>query len=89
MIEDRETEWSGWLWCTTDAGKTGWVPADYVKRHGHKGEAIRGYDATELTVSAGEELAILEEAASWYWCRAKDGGLGWVPKQNVEILKTR
>ncbi|TFH57974.1 MAG: hypothetical protein E4G91_09955 [Candidatus Zixiibacteriota bacterium] len=86
-IEDRETEWSGWIWCTTREGKSGWVPEKYVQRSGSTGVAERDYDAMELSVTEGEQLTIIEEVSSWYWCRTKDGRLGWVPKQNVEPLR--
>lgn len=88
-IEDRETEWSGWLWCTATSGASGWVPADYVRRSAHTGTARRDYDATELTVKKGERLTVIEEVASWYWCRSERGSLGWVPKQNVEIIQNQ
>lgn len=86
-IEDRESEWSGWIWCATAEGKSGWVPADYIRRSGHNGMALRDYDASELTVTKGERLAILDEACGWYRCRTEDGRLGWVPKQNVQPVR--
>jgi uncharacterized protein YgiM (DUF1202 family) len=86
-IEDRESEWSGWLWCTTKDGKSGWVPADYIRRSGHKGKAARDYDATELTVTKGERLMIIGEICGWYLCRTEDGLPGWVPQQNVEPMR--
>lgn len=85
-IEDRESEWSGWLWCTTTNGKSGWAPADYVRRSGRNGTALREYNGTELTVSKGERLTIIDEVCGWYWCQTYDGQPGWVPKQNVEPL---
>jgi uncharacterized protein YgiM (DUF1202 family) len=89
-IEDRESEWTGWIWCATLKGKSGWVPESYIQRGGSSGTALRNYDATELSVTKGEQLTILEEVSSWYWCQTENGCLGWVPKQNVEAVpKTR
>jgi uncharacterized protein YgiM (DUF1202 family) len=83
-IEDRESEWPGWIWCTTARGKSGWTPKSYIQRDGDKGVTLRSYDATELSVTEGEELTIINEESGWFWCRTKDGHLGWVPKQSVE-----
>ena len=60
-IEDRESEWSGWLWCINKNGKSGWVPERYVERTGEIGKMLFDYDANELTIVPGEELEILKE----------------------------
>lgn len=86
-IEDRGSEWPGWIWCTTSKGKSGWAPESFIQRNGNRGAAMRSYDATELSVTEGEQLTIIEEVSSWYRCRTEDGRLGWVPKQNVEPLR--
>lgn len=85
-IEDRESEWSGWLWCTSRQGRCGWVPEKYVQRNGDRGAAIRDYDATELSVMKGDTLTIIGEESGWFWCCDKNGRQGWVPANNVELL---
>jgi hypothetical protein len=85
-IEDRESEWAGWIWCMTAKGKSGWAPESYIGRNGSSGIALRSYDATELSVTEGEELTILEEESGWLWCQHADGRLGWVPMDHVERL---
>jgi hypothetical protein len=85
-VERRETEWSGWLWCTDSEGLGGWVPETYVECNGSTCRALRDYDATELTVYAGDELEILEEAGGWLWCVTDRGEKGWVLGENVERL---
>ena len=41
------------------------------------------YDSTELTVASGAVVEVLSEVAGWAWCRAPDGGYGWVPVGNL------
>jgi uncharacterized protein YgiM (DUF1202 family) len=89
LLRRKETVWDGWLWCTTDEGKSGWIPESFVDTTGDLGTANRDYDATELTVMVGDELEILEEASSWVWCRDTTGTLGWVPLDNLEIQKSK
>ncbi len=83
-VDDRPTEWDGWLWCTAHSGKEGWVPEAYVERNGDTCLALRHYDATELTVHTGEELVAGEEAGGWLWCTNRLGQSGWVPADHLE-----
>jgi hypothetical protein len=84
VVEDRQSEWPGWLWCETSDGKAGWIPEAYVERKGNIGRLLTDYDATELTVAEGEDLVILKEAGGWLWCQRQNGDRGWIPKANVE-----
>ena len=82
-VGDRKTTWEGWLWCTNHDGQSRWVPGIYVQRQGNTGLALCDYDATELTVHAGEELVADQEAADWLWCTNQQGQSGWVPIANL------
>ncbi len=84
-IGEKDCEWAGWLWCEAPDGNKGWVPESYVAREGDQGRLTRDYDATELTVAVGDELAILGEEAGWLWCRTASGAIGWVPLENVRL----
>jgi len=83
-VEDRKSEWSGWVWCTTAKGKSGWVPEKYVRRDGNSGVVLRDYEATELSVTKGEALTIITVESGWLWCQHEDSRLGWVPMEHVE-----
>lgn len=85
-VTDKETEYEGWLWCTDPAGVSGWVPQSYLARQGDSAVLLRDYDATELTVSAGEELLVSESESGWYWCIRPAGESGWVPAEHVERM---
>lgn len=84
-VEDRETQWPGWLWGEHPGGQAGWVPDVYLQRDGDRGTLVRDYDATELTVDVGEELTALSEHGGWMRCRLDDGSLGWIPAEHVEL----
>lgn len=82
-VGEKESEWSGWIWCTNRSGKSRWVPEVYVDRKGDTCVALCDYDATELSVRVGEELVAGQEAAGWLWCTNREGQRGWVPKEHL------
>ncbi|MFW9968805.1 MAG: SH3 domain-containing protein [Candidatus Odinarchaeota archaeon] len=84
-IGEKESEWSGWIWCTNKSGKSRWVPENYLKIRGSKGKLKQDYNAIELSVKIGEEYIIKEEEADWYWVINKEGKSGWVPIKNVQL----
>ena len=85
-LSDRESDWPGWIWCSTLAGKSGWVPAAYVEQMGQLGLARRDYDATELSAEVDEELTVSHEESDWLWCTNRQGHSGWIPAENVESV---
>jgi uncharacterized protein YgiM (DUF1202 family) len=84
-IEYRKTDWPGWVWGTTDDGKSGWIPESYIERMAQKTVLKRDYNATELTVEIGDTVDILDEESGWFWCRTESGDNGWIPKDNVRM----
>lgn len=87
-VGERESKWPGWLWCTAPDGKSGWVPASYLKRDGDLAVALCDYDATELTVRVGEQLLAGKEESDWIWCTNQKGHSGWVPVENLHLRMT-
>ncbi|MCK4381341.1 MAG: hypothetical protein KAW51_09415 [Candidatus Lokiarchaeota archaeon] len=85
-IGEKESEWSGWIWCTNKDGESRWVPENYLEIHGNSGKAKHDYNSTELSVKVGEELIIEKEEAEWYWGTNQAGKSGWVPIKNVQII---
>jgi uncharacterized protein YgiM (DUF1202 family) len=85
QVEDRQTEFAGWVWCLHSSGKSSWVPENFLQREGDTAHASRDYDATELTVEVGQIIEILDEEAEWYWCQTEAGDYGWVPVENVAV----
>jgi len=86
MIGEKESGWSGWVWCTNQGGESRWVPEKYVERKGDTGIARYDYEATELSVSVGEELVMGKGESGWIWCTNQKGQSGWVPADDVEKL---
>ena len=86
-ISEKESSWSGWVWCTNRDGKSRWVPEKYVERKGNTCIALYNYEAIELSVSVGEELIMGKEESGWIWCTNQEGQSGWVPADNVEKLQ--
>jgi hypothetical protein len=86
VMDEKESEWSGWIWCTNQDGKSRWVPEKYVERRGDIAIALYDYEATELSVSVGEELSMGKEESGWIWCTNQEGQSGWVPADHVEKL---
>ena len=76
---EKESEWPGWVWCTDRHGDSRWVPEEYLRKQGEKLIALRDYDATELTVCAGQELTARDQVSGWTWCTNREGRSGWVP----------
>ena len=83
-FERRETEWAGWIWCTSDSGKGTWVPENWVEIEEDSCVMKRDYNATELSVIVGEVLTVEFEESSWAWATNEGGESGWVPLQNLD-----
>ncbi len=75
----EDEEYPGWLWCTGPDGRCGWVPADLLIRRATVAEAREDYDATELSVHAGEEVDVESTSRGWVRVRNAAGQRGWIP----------
>lgn len=87
-VEERETDWDGWLWCVDAEGREGWIPEAYVERRGDRWVSLESYVARELTVEPGERLTAHDAVAGWEWCEKPTGEAGWVPAENVRSIPT-
>jgi SH3-like domain-containing protein len=83
-IGDKPGEYAGWLWCTDRHGLSGWIPESFLRSDGTTGVVLIQYDATELTVGAGETVEILSTESGWARCRKPDGQIGWLPLETLE-----
>jgi len=85
-----DAEWKNWRLCTHIASsREGWVPAQFIEHTNGKDYAGADYNATELSLTKGDELGILCELNGWYL--AKDlltGKQGWIPVRCCRILKS-
>jgi hypothetical protein len=88
-VGHHDQVWQKYVWGTDQAGRSGWVPEEYLEidADGHQATAVCDYDSTELTVGRKEVLDVLGEVGGWYLCRTQSGMSGWVPGSSVEPLE--
>ncbi len=86
LDDSRKTDLRGWAWATNASGKGGWVPKNYLERHGGIGVLRCDYDAIELTVRAGEMLTCHKEESGFIWATNQAGQEGWVPVTHVDLI---
>ena len=79
QVEERDSEWPGWLWCVSPSGKAGWVPSAWLERSGSTALAIRSYSALELSVAEGQVLEGAGIESGWVWATDSEGRQGWIP----------
>jgi uncharacterized protein YgiM (DUF1202 family) len=85
-IDDtRKTDCAGWVWCTSRAGRSGWVPLAFLRRSGDRGTVSCDYDAVELTVRIGDVLSVHKEESGFLWAVDSSGLGGWVPSDHVSF----
>jgi uncharacterized protein YgiM (DUF1202 family) len=85
-VERSDSEWPGWVWCTSDDGHAGWVPAAWLERQDDGSWLLlRDYKARELTVRKGEVVELKEKESGWAWATASTGESGWIPLRNLGL----
>ncbi|MDJ0664688.1 MAG: SH3 domain-containing protein [Acidimicrobiia bacterium] len=86
-VGERDTEWPEFVFVTAAVG-SGWVPARHLSTDSGPAVVLAGYDTTELAVSDGDALTVVErdDESGWWWCRSTDGDEGWVP---IEVLQPK
>ncbi|MBL8893638.1 MAG: hypothetical protein JNJ53_03495 [Rhizobiales bacterium] len=83
---EKYSEVPGWVWCSAEDTRAGWVPRAYLAGSGCNWRVTRDYDAIELSVEPGERLTIETEESGFYLAIAADGSRGWVPRDHVSLL---
>ena len=83
-FERRLSGWKGWIWCEDHEGIGAWLPENWVSIEGESCVMLRDYISTELSVSPGEVLDVVEIESEWTFCRKSSGVFGWVPMSCLE-----
>lgn len=78
---DSRPEWKGWIQCSLENGKVGWISESYLEINGVEAVFNKDYDAREIEVRVGEPVEFLREDNGRSWIRTVDGREGWVPSQ--------
>ena len=92
-LDGREDLWEDnpgwvWVWGENAAGKGGWIARPLLRIEGSRGVALEDYDAHELSVAAGERVAVSRELCGWAWCKADGERSGWVPLSHLAHTST-
>jgi hypothetical protein len=79
-VGERSTVWPAFVFVVSSLGE-GWVPSRHLTADSGPAVVVTGYDTTELSLTPGQEILVLErdDESGWWWCRADDGSVGWVP----------
>ena len=84
-VGERDTEWPAFVFVTASSG-SGWIPARHLSADSGPAVVLAAYDTTELAVSEGDTVTLVErdDESGWWWCRDDHGGEGWVPRAAFE-----
>jgi hypothetical protein len=76
-IGERSSHWPAFVFLTATEGE-GWVPSRYLSIDNGLGVTIMAYDTTELPVTSGDVLTVVEcdDTSGWWWCRSDFGAHG-------------
>ena len=86
-VSPKKTNFAGWIWLTAPDGNSGWVPENFTEKTEDGCRMSVDYDATELSVTVGENLTILSEESDWAWCINSKNQNGWVLLENVRKFR--
>ncbi len=81
---DRDGDW---IWCSNAAGKSGWVPEQFLAIDGEEATTLVDCDTIEMTVDVGERLTGGEPVNGWVWCENEEEETGWVPLTCVQAAE--
>jgi len=89
-VGERDTQWPEFVFVTASNG-TGWVPARHLSAASGAATVLVAYDTTELSVSVGDVLTVVErdDESGWWWCRSSEGNEGWVPTDVLQPKEGR
>lgn len=75
----------GWRWARNAVGLGGWLPTARIL-----GDHLTcDFDSAELTITAGEQVHILETMADWHLCETHGGCTGWLPASHLDAAAPR
>lgn len=80
-VGDRDDTWPAFVFVTTGAGGSGWVPERHLGDARPAAVVVAAYDTQELAVTEGDAVEVTADdpESGWSWCVARDGRAGWVP----------
>jgi hypothetical protein len=79
--------WKNWIWCEGQNNNRAWVPKQFLSLKNKHWVLNQNYDALELSVNVGEKLVVHDEINGFVKAEKTNGEIGWVPSENLELLK--
>ena len=87
IVKQGGDEWPGWVFCESNSGKRGWVPANGIEIEGNDAVAQKSYVAREVSLMEGEIVRIESVESGWAWVTNMSDQTGWVPLKNLKIVE--
>lgn len=84
---EKRTDIEGWVWCTAEDNRSGWVPCSWLVKGDGTWRVSRQFNAIELTVVLGEILDVTFAESGFFWATKQNGEAGWVPRENVSVAE--
>lgn len=92
-VKDPDVDWADWVWCTSTAQMTGWVPTQILAvledhlDNTQTAVVTEDYSAYELSVDKGDIVFADRILNGWLWCRKENSEQdGWIPMRNVKPI---
>ncbi|SRR6266508_3527231 len=85
ILGRRDDIYPAFFWVTTRSGASGWMAERDLQLSGEIATACSDYEATELSITPGEELTVLDEVGGWLWCLNANEERGWIPATHVRF----
>jgi SH3-like domain-containing protein len=85
QVEREDPECPGWFWCSTLAGREGWVHRSFLAACAGTTTSVQAYSAKELTTVGGERGTLVQVLDRWAYIRLDDGNEGWIPESHVHL----
>jgi hypothetical protein len=82
-IFTENSQWQNWRWCSSQDGREGWIPEQYLNISGQVGTILCDYSGNELDVDLDEQISVYKIVNGWAWAKNSAGEFGWVPLQNI------
>jgi len=84
-VGKKDVEYEGWIWVSTQNGKQGWAPVQYLRlQQCNRAIACRDYSARELDTRVGDEVVLHFLLNDWGWVENRNGVSGWVPMKTID-----
>ena len=87
-LGQRDDEYPGWVWTTTEDGNQGWASLALMDLIDERNAIAQSdYSARELETDPGDRVEVLKQLNDWSWVIPQAGEPGWVPSHTLAPVK--